>query len=344
MNLLSLASHFPPHNYTQNDCLTAMKEAPFWNQLNDRSHRILDKVFTSNTGIEKRHFATDSRESVWQKSAQELNHYYESAAPKIGTAALQKALDQAHLTAQDLDVLLVSTCTGYLCPGLSTHLAEHIGAKQNIHTQDLTGHGCGAAIPLMQIAQGYTLTQPDAIIATLSVEVCSAAFYISDAPDVLISTCLFGDGASAALWSGKDRPHQTGYQTSNFHSLLLPEHREKVRFVNENGQLKNQLHKTVPQLTAKAAAQLYELSTQRSQPTKLITHGGGRDVVLALEESLNTPLPETNDVLKNYGNLSSPSVIIALEQHLKSDTPAENIWLATFGAGFSAHSCELKHS
>ena len=337
MQLFSLASHFPEYQYTQKQCLTAMQSAPFWNTLTKRSHRILDKVFTSDTGITKRHFCMENIEKVWDLSAEGLNHYYESAAPKLATAALEKTLNNAasNIQPQDIDVLLVSTCTGYLCPGLSSYIAQQIGCKPSVHTQDVTGHGCGAAIPLLQIANGYSATMPDAIIATVMVEVCSAAFYVSDDVDVLISTCLFGDGASASLWSSSGGTHKA----SHFSSLLMPEQREKVRFINSKGKLKNQLDKSVPQMTANAAKQLYQRSNQFP---KIITHGGGRDVVTALEEALEVPcLKETREVLNNYGNLSSPSVMIALERHLKTPNPSDSIWLSTFGAGFSAHSMEL---
>mgnify|MGYP000330202183 CR=1 FL=1 len=336
MHLLSLASHFPEHTYTQEDCLIALKKAPFWDTLTRRSHRIIDKVFSLDSGILKRHFCLDDLSSIWGKDASQLNQYYEASAPPLAASAVEKALSKANLTAQDIDVLLVSSCTGYLCPGLSSYIAERLGCKSSVHTQDLTGHGCGAAIPLQQIAQGYTMSKPGAVVATVAVEVCSAAFYISDEVDVLISNCLFGDGAAACLWSDNGGTHIA----SDFHSLLIPEEREKVRFVNSGGKLKNQLDKTVPNITARAAKTLYEKS---NKPEKIITHGGGRDVISALEAALPVEtIPETRHILENYGNLSSPSVFAALEHHLNKGESASHLWLCTFGAGFSAHSMELR--
>jgi alkylresorcinol/alkylpyrone synthase len=76
------------------------------------------------------------------------------------------------------------------------------------------------------------------------------------------------------------------------------------------------------------------------EPDKVIAHTGGRDVVEALEATLpDCRLTETREVLRRYGNISSPSVLVALEEALK--TPARNLWLTAFGAGFAAHSCEL---
>ena len=338
MKLVSLASHFPDQSFTQEECLAEMRRAPFWNNLRDRSRQILENVFGSDTGIKKRHFAIDDLREVWGRNAEELNHHYEATAPVIGAGAVLKALNKAGLEADDIDVLLVSSCTGYLCPGISGYVAERLGCKETIHTQDVTGHGCGAAIPLTQIAHGYTKMMPGACVVTLSLEICSAAFYVSDEPDVLISTCLFGDGAAASVWSSDSGE----YEVSGYRSLLIPSDREKIRFVNSGGKLKNQLHKSVPNMSAGAVSRLYESS---SRPPKVISHGGGRDVILALEKGLGLgELKEAREVLSEYGNLSSPSVMVALERYLDGDASEDNLWLTSFGAGFSAHAMELKKS
>ena len=75
----------------------------------------------------------------------------------------------------------------------------------------------------------------------------------------------------------------------------------------------------------------------------IVTHGGGKEVIKAIEKTLNIEdLHYTKEVMKHYGNLSSPSVLIALELLLDESTEKESIWMCGFGAGFSAHSCELK--
>ena len=74
-----------------------MQKAPFWSKLSKRSHRILEKIFTSDTGIDKRHFALGDLTAIWGMDAQQLNQYYEEQAPKIASHALQKALRKAGL-------------------------------------------------------------------------------------------------------------------------------------------------------------------------------------------------------------------------------------------------------
>lgn len=203
--------------------------------------------------------------------------------------------------------------------------------------QDMTGLGCGAAVPLFRAASGVAADQPDAVVVTVAVEVCSAAFYVEDDFGVLISTCIFGDGAAAAVWTGE----KGGWQLSDFQSLHYPEEREKIRFTNAGGKLRNQLDRKVPDLAAEAVSKLYAKRVVK-HPDTWVTHGGGRDVIEKLEEVLpNADFAKS--VMSKYGNLSSPSVMLALESFLETRTSETSAWLCAFGAGFSAHSGELQY-
>jgi len=107
--------------------------------------------------------------------------------------------------------------------------------------------------------------------------------------------------------------------------------------VNSGGRLKNQLHRSVPDIAADAVRELW--SRRTSEPDRVIAHTGGRDVIEALEKTLGVSLPESRSILRDFGNVSSPSVLIALERALESE--GGSCWLTSFGAGFSAHSCQL---
>ena len=339
MKLLSIASGFPEQSYNQQQCLEAMRGADFWNELKEGSRKLLEKVLLGDTGINQRRFSLETLTYAWQRNAQELNHDYEKHAPAIAEKAVLLALKKADFCIADIDALFVCSCTGYLCPGVSSYLAERIGMRENAYLQDLTGLGCGAAIPMLEAAAGYTALHPNARVLTVAVEICSAAFFIEDDAGVLISTCIFGDGASAAIWSGDSR-NEGEWKIGNFKSIHCPENREMIRFTNTDGKLRNQLHKDVPSLAASVVKRLYD---ERSDGIDaVITHGGGRDVIIALESELEIEnLAYAREVMQNYGNLSSPSVMVALEMFINEATNENHAWMCTFGAGFSAHACEL---
>lgn len=339
MFLNSLASAFPPTSFTQSECLEIAKASPAVHQLKNRSRDLLFNILSGESGITKRHFSLGDPSTMFSRSAEELNKFFEAEAPKLAAQALQSALHDAGLKARELDALFVCTCTGYLCPGVSSHVAEVLGMNSDAYLSDLVGLGCGAAIPTLRAAHGFLAANPGSRVATVAVEICSAAFFIADDPGVLISLCLFGDAAAAAIWNGKrESDHQ--FQAGAFQSLHWPEHREKIRFVNFEGKLRNKLHRQVPTLAAEAVNKLFEKRT--ADPNQIIAHTGGRDVVDALEEVLpKFSLRETRTTLRDYGNCSSPSVLLALEERLRANRADERLWLTSFGAGFSAHSGEL---
>ncbi len=338
MYLQSLASAFPKMRFTQRECWEALQQGPALHHLTRRSVKILETVLNGASGIDTRHFAIPPDE-LFTAGAEALSRAYEKTAPPLGVEALRKACAATGTLLDEIDALFVCTCTGYLCPGLSSHIAEQAGLRGDAYLYDTSGLGCGAALPTMHAADCFLAAHPDALVATVAVEVCSGAFFLDDDPGVLISACLFGDGAAAALWRADDQGGQ--WQASHFRSLHRPEEREKIRFVNSDGKLKNQLHRAVPGIAAEAVRSLFEKCER--PPDQIIAHTGGRDVIEAIEKTLPAyRLDETREALRKYGNLSSPSVLCALEDRLSSEQGDAFLWLTSFGAGFAAHSCELR--
>lgn len=338
MYLQSIASINPKHSISQSDCHSIIRASEWHEALSARSKLLLEKVMLGASGIDCRQYAIDDITRLFTAGAQELNEYFEREASNLASIALVKAIDKAGITPKEIDAVFLCTCTGYLCPGVTSHVAEKVGLRDDVYLCDLVGLGCGAAIPTMRAAQGFLAQNPEAKVAVIAVEICSAAFFVNEDAGVLISLCLFGDGASASIWSGVGNVDQ--WKADHFTTTHRPEHREKIRFKNEAGKLKNQLHRTVPQLAAEAVAELY--ARRSGDPDVAITHSGGRDVIDALEQVLPFTLDETRIVLAKHGNMSSPSVLFSLENRLAMGGNDTHYWLTAFGAGFAAHACELK--
>lgn len=342
MYLLALENVTPSNSLTQLECWELLNASKLWEQMSSVSQQLLEKILLKGRGIHKRHFAVKQWEKLFTDDAQALNQRFEKEAPKLGVEALQKAMTHAKLKADKIDALIVCTCTGYLCPGLSSHIAEQLHLRSNIQLIDLVGQGCGAAIPMMQLASQLITAHPEKIVACLAVEICSAAFYLDDDPGVLISLCLFGDGASASLWSGKSlATHDPEIRCHSFSSLHRPKHRELLRFENAKGKLRNRLDVTVPQLAGKAVRELYEQNGLNGVH-HILAHPGGSLVLAAIQKELKrVDLQESKQVLQDFGNMSSPSVLFALSNHLRQPQPNRRLWLASFGAGFTCHSCHI---
>lgn len=341
MFLHALSTAVPPDTYTQPECWEIIQRSPARERLSKRSRLTLQAILRGGHGIARRHFAAPEIGRIFERGPDELNAIFREEAPRLAGRALSAALAQAGVAPAELDALLICTCTGYLCPGLSSYVAEQLGLRNDLALQDLVGLGCGAALPLLRAGADRLAAQPQATVACLAVEVCSAAFYLDDDPGVLVSACLFSDGAAATIW--KTVPGPSGLRAFDFRSLHLPAERDKLRFEQRDGKLRNLLDPGVPALAAGAVRRLW--SDRGPRPvTGVVCHPGGRDVLTALAPVLAPhPLDASAAVLRDHGNMSSPSVLFALEEHLRTAGPPRggDLWLTSFGAGFSAHACRI---
>jgi predicted naringenin-chalcone synthase len=341
MYLHALATAVPPATFTQPQCWEIVRQSALHDRLKKRSLLILQTILKGDNGIDTRHFAVPEITGVFDFTPDQLNAAFRTEGPKLAARALTAALAQAGCPPAGVDALLICTCTGYLCPGLTSYVAELLGLRPNVFLQDLVGLGCGAAIPTLRAASHVLRAHPEATVACVALEICSAAFYVDDDPGVLISACLFSDGAAATVW--KATPGPTGLRCFDFNTLHLPAERDKLRFEQRGGKLRNLLHRSVPELAATAVGRLW--SERGARPVaQVVTHPGGRDVLIALAPVLAPySLDASARVLRTHGNMSSPAVLFALEESLKTSRPgpAGDFWLVSFGAGFSAHSCRI---
>jgi alkylresorcinol/alkylpyrone synthase len=346
MYLHALANVVPEQRLTQRESWEIMRKSRAAAKLRPGSRALLEKILTRDNGIDTRHFAVRDLERIFDLDATELNQAFEREAPALAERALQQALAEAGMQAAELDALVVCTCTGYLCPGLTSFVAERAGIRADAFLQDLVGQGCGAAIPMLRSVSHLVAARPDARVACVAVEVCSAAFYLDDDPGVLISLCLFGDGASASVWNGHAGP--TRLRCAGFDTLHVPEDREILRFENSGGKLRNKLDKVVPERAGAAVRTLFARQNGTAEKIgRVLAHAGGKNVLKAVGAALDEKfaLAESTAVLRQYGNMSSPSVMFALGEHLRAAAAnghdAGDLWLTSFGAGFAAHACRM---
>ena len=350
MFITGLATAVPPQRFTQAECWAALQRAPQFLQLNARAHAVLRKVLSGENGTATRHLAVADLMEAFALTPDALHARFAHNAPALATQAAERALAAARLTPAQVDAVLISTCTGYLCPGLTSYVSERLGLRADVLALDLVGQGCGAALPNWRTAEALLAAGRAQHVLSVCVEICSAAFYLDNDPGVLISACLFGDGAGAAVLSAQPAAHARRIEWQAAGTVLSPAERDLLRFEQRDGMLRNILTREVPALAAKhvenlLAEMLHRHGLKRADVTGWMLHAGGREVLAALQKRLGlgeSELRRSAAVLREFGNVSSPFVLFVLERALAENAPGGWWWLSSFGAGFSCHGALLR--
>ncbi len=340
----------PEARYSKAQCLEAFQQSDWFARLDTRSHLIARTVLQRDNGIEARRLAVETLAEVFTIDPDTLARRFLAHAPRLAATAAGRALAQSALEPADIGAVVVSTCTGYVCPGLSGHVIEHLGLRADVQAYDLVGQGCAAALPNLQLGRVLLAANSCEHVLSVCVEVSSAAMYLDNDPGVLVSACLFGDGAGAAVLSRHPQPGGRRMEWIGGSSLTVPTQRKALMFEQRGGMLRNILTRAVPALAAHHARQVLDTVLQRSDLrvadiSAWIMHAGGRDVLQALERRFELGPDDfrySAAMLREYGNLSSAFVYFVLEAALHDDAPGGWWWLSSFGAGFSCHGALLK--
>lgn len=299
--------------------------------------------------VRGRYIGMARKEDACETDPDRLNDRFLTHARQTAAEAAAKALTAAGLSTTDLGGLVVNTCTGYVCPGLSSYLVEDLGAPHDLRTLDIVGMGCGAALPNLECATGWLVMDGQRPVLCVAVEICSATLFMGNEPGLVVSNSIFGDGAAAAVLAMPDEhdaPPQGPVRILGFESSVHPEHRHHLRYTQSGGRLRNHLDSRVPVIGARLAGQTLArlLTAHRLEQDDIAhwaVHAGGTAVLERVGQQLGIPeaaLAPSIAIFHEYGNMSSPSVLFALQRVLATRQPSagELGVLLSFGAGFSA--------
>lgn len=335
----------PVTRYSQRRCWEALQDAPQFEALTRGARGMLQRVLCGDSGIDARALALDPLSEAFEVTPDALHARFARHAPLLAQRAATRALEDCGLAAGDIDAIVVSTCTGYLCPGLTSYVIEALGLRNDVVALDLVGQGCGAAIPNLATADALIEAGRCAAALSICVEVCSAAFYLDEDAGVLVSACLFGDGAGAAVLTREPSATRPALRLAATASLHDPGERDALRFEHRGGLLRNILTPRVPALAAASAnsvcdAMLTRRGLTRDDIVAWIWHAGGKRVLDEVEGVFGLSAQHTQasrDVLRDYGNVSSAFVYFVLERAWRAGGNPGWWWMSAFGAGFSCH-------
>ena len=343
-HIASIAVAVPPYSADQAFAEEFVKKH-YSDRLDKRSLHLLHTFF-QHPSIRKRHFAIDDPMELVDEGPDRRIARYTSRAIELSMEAVTRALELAKVGAGEVMGLVLNTCTGYICPGVSTYLIERLGLRRDIQTFDLVGSGCGGAIPNLQAAEALVKAH-GGVVLSVSVEICSATLQMDNDLSLLLSNALFADGAAAAvIW---ERPK--GWSLVGSASRYVPEQRESIRYVHKQGQLHNQVSLRLPDLVKKAAAEVVKDVLGRralfiSDIAHWALHNGGENIINAVQKEVGIPeshIQPTRKVLSEFGNMSSPTVWFVMNE-IQQGRIAAGDWcvMIAYGAGLSAHAYLLQ--
>jgi alkylresorcinol/alkylpyrone synthase len=333
--ILGLSTVVPPNRHTQQEIYERLVVPRIG------EHRLVRAAFMG-AQIDHRHSVlADEHFFTQEQSTEARNSAYMQFARPLGAEAIRLCLADAGLSAQDVDDLIVVSCTGLDTPGLDLLLAADLGLRPDLRRTNLLAMGCYAALTGLLRATDAVRSRPGTRALVLSLELCTLHFREDLDLDNLISIALFADGVAAALvGAGPGGPrlldHYTysDYQTLDHMAWHLTDHGFKMR-------LSPEVPDVLRALAGPILEQLLRPSGLQRQDIRFWgIHPGGSRILDYLEASLGLS-PEdlrfSRQVLREYGNMSSATVLFVLEEIRRrgDPQPGDHAVLMTFGPGLT---------
>jgi predicted naringenin-chalcone synthase len=347
VKIKTVAKQLPPYARKTEDILPFIET---W--LAGQDERFIRKVIKifGNAGVDKRYSIMSPEEVFTSTSFEQKNDIYVRECTKLAQQALQKALDKAAWKANEIDYLITVSCTGIMIPSVDAYLVNSLQMKPDIIRLPVTEMGCAAGVSGIIYAKNFLKANPGKKAAVVAVESPTATFQLHDFSMAnVVSAAIFGDGAAAILLSScreDDGPEIIAEEMYHFYDAEY-----MMGFKLTNTGLQMILDETVPETISQHFPKIVHPFLEKNNTdieaiNHLIFHPGGRKIVQTVEDlfgSLGKNIDDTREVLKQYGNMSSVTVLYVLERFLDRNLPAGDKGLMlSFGPGFSAQSILLQ--
>jgi 3,5-dihydroxyphenylacetyl-CoA synthase len=305
------------------------------------------ETFFLNSDIDYRHLYFEPGFNA-QETMDQMQDRARKGAAELGGQAIRKCLNRAGAEPSSVDFLSTATCTVTMCPQLDTLFIRDLKLRPSTQRAHIGDTGCAAAMVALQAAWNHVRAFPEHKAVSAAVEICSAALYRDGSVEAALGEAIFADGCGAVLLASQG----AGFEVVSHKTLILSEHIGVTGFNFPEGRRRLVLSREVPAVGAEALAELTgsllaEHGLKKSDIRFWILHSAGRRVLdrakgtLGLDEE---DLRFSRDVFRNFGNMSSATVLFVLEQVMTSGLPqpGDMALMAAMGAGFAAEAALLR--
>ncbi|MBI2369648.1 MAG: hypothetical protein HYV08_05305 [Deltaproteobacteria bacterium] len=277
-----------------------------------------------------------------------LQARYARGVCEISEAAARRCLAAAGASQEDVEFIATTSCTGRICPDLDALMVKALGLRRTVQRAHIGNTGCASALVALQQACAHVQAYPGHRALVLAAEICSATYYLDDTLETAVSHAIFGDGA-AALYVTSEGP---GAEVLGLRTLFFPEHQDKMGYTFPGGRARINLSKDIRRIGGPIIRELVELlladfHLAQKDVRFWVLHSGGRRVIERAQELMglsDDDVAPTRKVLRQYGNMSSPTVLFVLDEVLRSGQPqpGDLAMMVALGPGFAAEGALLR--
>lgn len=295
------------------------------------------------TGVQKRHIVQPIEKTLSHPGFEERNRIYELESKKRCPDVIEQALANAGVMAEDIDVIIYVSCTGFLMPSLTAWLINNMGFRFDTRQIPIAQLGCAAGGAAINRALDFCKAYPDSNVLIVSCELCSLCYQPEDdGVGSLLSDGLFGDAVAAAVVRGSGG---TGVKLERNASYLIPNTEDWISYAVRSTGFHFQLDRRVPGTMEPLAPVLRGLATDHGWDVAnldfYIIHAGGPRILDDLGKFLNVPrdmFRHSWATLTEYGNIASAVVLEALRRLFEEEStrPGATGVIAGFGPGITA--------
>jgi alpha-pyrone synthase len=332
--------------------------------IKGKDKKIVESLYLS-TGIESRYsvirdylvsrdnfqFFTSTHDLEPFPTVKQRMELYQNKALPLAINAINDGIKNANLIPSKITHIIVASCTGMYAPGLDIEIIQELGLDPYTERTSIQFMGCYAAFNALKSADYICKATPDAVVLVLCVELCTIHFQKNNSRDQLVSNALFGDGAAAVIVSG-EKSDGINLSMEAFKCMIAPNSKKEMAWHISNTGFEMKLSSYVPKVIKSGIKDLAGKLLRETGFDKNIDyyaiHPGGRKILEVCEEELGLNHEDNchaYNTLKNYGNMSSPTVLFVIKSHMDNLMPQDagkKMLSFAFGPGLTMESMLLE--
>ncbi len=346
--IISIATKVPEYKYEQ-QCLFNFADKVYSKDAID-SRKL--KFYYNLSGIQNRYSVlpdfdlaqskrlmfSDSEDLEPDPSLEKRMEIFKNSAANLASEAIISCIKNK-LSKEKITHLITVSCTGMSAPGIDLQIIEELKLPRETVRLSVNFMGCYAAVHGLKIADAFCKADKNANVIVVCTELCTIHFQKSITPDNITSSLLFGDGCAAVLINNSN---EKGINLDSFYSEISHDGEKDMAWQLSGSGFLMTLSGYVPELINNdfkkiCTRALHKAGKQIEDVTHWCIHPGGKKIIEAIEKSLGKSKEDfkySYDVLKEYGNMSSPTILFVLDKIFNELQEKNNVQALIFAAAF----------